>query len=340
LKKVLAFIFLLIAVAAAGLAGAYHYVKRELFTPREFKAEFEVKRGESLKDITERLASQGLIEHPELLYYWGRYKKVNIKSGCYSFSGKVSPVELLVELQKGSPCLKEFTILPGSTVFDVDKTLFKKGFCKEGEVLELAKDEKFLKEVGVPVLEGFLYPDTYLINRESSCREAVKVAVDRFHNVVGPMLKSYKPPKRVKEALKEVTPLKLITVASIVEKETGVEEERPLVAAVIYNRLIRGMKIQCDPTVIYALKLKGIEKDRLLYKDLKVDSPYNTYLYKGLPPAPICNPSLSSIKAALYPAEVNYLYFVADGKGGHTFSESYNQHLKAVRKFRKWQKGS
>jgi UPF0755 protein len=340
LKKVLGFTFLLLALVAAGLAGAYYYAKKELFTAKEFNAKIEVKRGESLKEITERLSKLGLIEHPELLYYWARYQKIKVKSGCYSFSGRVSPVKVLEELQKGSPCLVEFTIVPGSTIFDVDEVLSAKGFCKKGEVLKLAEDKNFLKEAEVPVLEGFVFPDTYLINRESSCREALKTPVERFHQVVDPLFKNYEPPPKVKKALKEVTSLKIITVASIVEKETSVEKERPLVAAVIYNRLIRGMKVQCDPTVLYALRLKGIEKERLLYKDLKVDSPYNTYLYKGLPPAPICNPSLSSIKAALYPAEVNYLYFVADGKGGHTFSESYNQHLKAVRKFRKWQNGS
>ena len=329
---------LLLVIAAAG--GGFYFVKRELTEKKPVSLHFEIKRGESLKEVIKRLSQKGAVGNPEILYLWGRFEKVKVKSGCYRIEGELSPTEILRELGKGSPCLKEFTILPGSNIFEVDKVLSEKGFCRKGEVLKLAGDKEFLRELKVPSLEGFLYPDTYLVNRESSCRQVIKVAVERFHRVVDPLFKNYNPPPKVKKALKEITPLKIITVASIVEKETAVERERPLIAAVIYNRLIRGMKVQCDPTVIYALRLKGVEKERLLYKDLTVDSPYNTYLYRGLPPAPICNPSLSSIKAALYPAEVNYLYFVANGKGGHSFSESYNQHLKEVRKFRRWQRGS
>ncbi len=332
--------FLILSLFLLVTGGAYLWVKKELFQKRKVSLELEVKRGESLRDVVERLKEKGITGSPLLLYYWGRYEGIRVKRGCYRIKGELAPTQVLRELQKGSPCLKEFTIPPGSNLFTVDKLLREKGFCRKGEVLKLAKDKSFLKELKVPSLEGFLYPETYLVNRESSCKEVIKVAVEGFHRVVDPLLKGYTPPPKVKRALGEVTPIKLITVASIVEKETALKEERPLVAAVIYNRLIRGMKVQCDPTVLYALRLKGISKERLLYKDLKVNSSYNTYLYKGLPPTPICNPSFSSIKAALYPAEVNYLYFVANGKGGHTFSESYNQHLKEVRKYRKWQRGS
>lgn len=333
-------VLLTLSLLLLATVGAYFWVKEELFKKRELSLEFEVKKGESLKEVVERLGREGAVNNPLLLYYWGRYEGIRIKRGCYRLEGELSPAQVLKELQKGSPCLTEFTIVPGSNLFEVERVLVEKGLCKRGELLKLAEDEEFLKKLKVPSLEGFLYPDTYLVNRESSCREAVEVAVRRFHRVVDPLFKNYTPPPKVKRALKEITPLKVITVASIVEKETSLKSERPLVAAVIYNRLIRGMKVQCDPTVLYALRLKGIKKERLLYKDLKVNSPYNTYLFKGLPPTPICNPSLSSIEAALHPAEVNYLYFVANGKGGHNFSESYNQHLKEVRKYRKWQRGS
>ncbi len=337
MKKVMFLISFLVAFCLFG----YFYCKRELFSKRSVNAELEVKRGESLKEILSRLEEKEVINSPFLLYYFARYKGVSVKSGCYSFSGKLSPVEVLRELEKGSPCLKEFTVLPGSTVFDLDELLAEKGFCKRGELLLLSKDKEFLKELKVPSLEGFIYPDTYKVNRSATCREVVSVAVGRFHRVVGELLKDYNPPEKVKLALGDnPSLLKIITVASIVEKETSLKREKPLVSAVIYNRLIKGMKVECDPTVIYALRLEGKEKERLLYSDLKVDSPYNTYLYKGLPPSPICNPSLSSIKAALYPADVDYLYFVANGKGGHYFAETYSQHLKNVRKYRKWQRGS
>ncbi|RKQ60601.1 UPF0755 protein [Thermovibrio guaymasensis] len=334
MKKFIVFLLLI------GVALSFLYVRQELFKERYVSLHFEVKRGETLKEVVDRLSKEGVTDEPTLLYYFGRYKGIEVKSGCYDIKGKLSPVEVLKELTEGRPCLKSFTIVPGSNIFEVDKLLSQKGFCKEGEVLKLSKDKSFLKGLKVPSLEGFIYPDTYFVNRESSCREVLKVAVSRFHSVVDPLFKNYTPPDRVKKALKDVDLIKIVTVASIVEKETSLKEERPLIAAVIYNRLKRGMKVQCDPTVIYALKLKGVEKERLLYKDLTVNSPYNTYLYSGLPPGPICNPSLSSIEAALYPADVNYLYFVANGRGGHTFSRSYNQHLKEVRKYRKWLNGS
>ncbi|WP_457680654.1 endolytic transglycosylase MltG [Thermovibrio sp.] len=327
-------------ITISSLTGGYLFFKRELFFKKEVNLKLEVKRGERIREVLNRLKEEGVIDYPQVAYYYWKFKKLRLRAGCYEFKGELSVSEVLKELQKGSPCLKSFTIIPGETIFDVDRELSREGFCKEGEVLKLSKDESFLKELKIPTLEGFLYPDTYLVNRKASCREVIKVAVKRFHEVFDPIYRSYKPPNLVKEALKNPTPLKLITVASIVEKETALRKERPLVAAVIYNRLIKGMKVQCDPTVIYALRLKGIEREKLTYKDLKVKSPYNTYLVKDLPPTPICQPSLSSIEAALYPAKVKYLYFVANGKGGHTFSKSYNQHLKAVRKYREWQRGS
>jgi UPF0755 protein len=336
LRKLL--LFLIFPILTVAAVGAYCY--KALFSKREVNGQVEVKKGESLRELLRRLAELNLIEEPTLAYYYLRIERIPVKSGCYRFSGELSTVEVLKELSKGKPCLKSFTIVPGSTLLDVDRVLAEKGFCRKGEVLELSRDRALLEELKVPTLEGFLFPDTYLVNKESSCREALKVPVKRFFTELSSVMKDYTPPPKVKKALDKPTLLKVVTVASIVEKETSKEEERPLVAAVIYNRLIKKMKLQCDPTVIYALRLKGVEKERLLFKDLEVDSPYNTYRYKGLPPSPICNPSLSSIRAALYPAQVNYLYFVANGKGGHTFSESYNQHLKEVRKFRKWQRGS
>ncbi len=339
MRKFIAFFFLL-AFLVFPLLG-YFYFKGELFSKKRINAKFEVRKGESLKEVLSRLKEEGVIDNPFLVYYFARYKGISVKRGCYSFNGRLSPVEVLRELEKGSPCLKEFTVLPGSTIFDLDELFAKKGFCEKGELLSLSKDRKFLKELRVPSLEGFIYPDTYKVNKSATCKEVVEVAVNRFHRVVGELLKNYTPPEKVKLALRgKPSLLSLITVASIVEKETALEKERPLVSAVIYNRLIKGMKVECDPTVIYAFRLRGEKKKRLLYSDLKINSPYNTYLYSGLPPSPICNPSLSSIKAALYPAEVDYLYFVANGRGGHYFAETYSQHLKNVRKYRKWQRGS
>ncbi len=338
MRKLSPLIISLLLALLLGVLGIFFILKKDLTEKKEINLKLRVERGVSLKHIVEELCSRGVVDHPEVLYYWARYKNVEPRAGCYRIEGRFSAVEVLKELEKGTPCLKEFTVPPGSDLFLLDRLFSEKGICKKGELLSLAKSKNFLRKLSIPVLSGFLYPDTYYINEDSGCREAVKVAVRRFKDVVYPLYRIYNPPEKVKEALGNPTLLQIVTVASIVEKETSVPEEKPLIAAVIYNRLARGMKLQCDPTVIYALKLKGIETRKLTYRDLSVPSPFNTYMVKGLPPEPICNPSLSSIEAAFYPADVDYLYFVANGRGRHVFSRSYNQHVKNVEKLRIWQR--
>ena len=338
MRGFLLFLVTLILALMLGIFGFFLLLKKEVLEKKEVSLTLKVKEGTSLKELIEELHSKGIVEHPQLIYYWARYETFEPKAGCYSIKGKLSLNEIFKEFEKGSPCLKKFTVPPGSDLFVLDKLFTKEGICEKGELLSLSKDKRFLKELGVPSLNGFLFPDTYYINEKDNCRKAVEVAVKRFKEVVEPIFRNYTPPRKVRDALGKPNLLQIITIASIVEKETSIPSERPLIAAVIYNRLKRGMELQCDPTVIYALKLKGKDVKRLTYRDLKVPSPYNTYYVKGLPPYPICNPSLSSIRAALYPADVNYLYFVATGRGGHVFSKSYNQHLKNVEKFRKWQR--
>lgn len=338
MRGLLLFIVTLLLALILGVLGIFILTKREIYEKREVNFSLRVKEGTSLKELVEELHSRGLVNYPNLVYYWARLEKVEPKAGCYTVKGEVSLEVLLKTFEKGSPCLKKFTVPPGSDLIILDKLLTKEKICKKGEILKLSKDKELLSELQIPSLNGFLFPDTYYINEKNRCRKAVEVAVKRFKEVVYPLYKNYEPQEKVRKALKNPTLLQIVTVASIVEKETSVPKERPLIAAVIYNRLIRGMKLQCDPTVIYALKLEGKEVEKLTYKDLKVPSPYNTYYTKGLPPAPICNPSLESVKAALYPADVDYLYFVATGKGSHVFAKSYNQHLKNVRKLRKWQR--
>jgi len=338
LRGFLLFLITLLLALMLAVLGVFFITKKEIYEKRQVKLSLKVKEGTSLKGLIEELHSKGLVNYPQLVYYWARFEKVEPKAGCYTVKGEKSVGELLKIFEKGSPCLKKFTVPPGSDLFTLDRLFTGEGICKKGEILKLSKDKDFLSELQIPSLNGFLFPDTYYINEKDGCRKAVEVAVERFKQVVYPLYRNYSPPEKVRKALKKPTLLQIITVASIVEKETSIPKERPLIAAVIYNRLIRGMELQCDPTVIYALKLKGKEVERLTYKDLKVPSPYNTYYTKGLPPAPICNPSLESIKAALYPADVDYLYFVATGKGGHVFARSYNQHLKNVRKLREWQR--
>ncbi|RUM87517.1 MAG: endolytic transglycosylase MltG, partial [Thermodesulfatator sp.] len=174
-----------------------------------------------------------------------------------------------------------------------------------------------------PSVEGFLFPDTYYLVKGLAPGEIIRIMVRRFWEV----WRKYEA--RAREL--GVSVYEVVTLASIVEKEAVLSREKPLIAAVYWNRLRRGMPLQADPTVRYALKrFRG----RLYYKHLRVDSPYNTYRYPGLPPTPIANPGEESLRAVLYPARVPYLYFVSRGDGSHKFSTTYREHLRAVRKLR------
>ncbi|TCK04653.1 endolytic transglycosylase MltG [Phorcysia thermohydrogeniphila] len=310
---------------------AISYVDRALFSKKPVSLSLRVERGTSVKALLKELKERNVVDNPLLAYIYLRLKELKIKEGCYDLRGNLSTVEVLKELSKGRPCLKKVTIPEGSDIFDLDRILSKEGFCKSGEVLSLSEDKGFLSELQIPHLEGYVYPDTYFVNEKASCKDVIRTAVSHFKRVTGKLFSEYTPPRLVKKALGEVTEEKLLVVASIVERETNVKEEKPIIAGVIYNRLIRGMKLQCDPTVYYAYKKAGIKKKKLHRGDTSFPSPYNTYYVKGLPPTPICNPGIDSIKAAMYPEETRYLYFVAAEKG-HIFSTSYNQHLKNIRK--------
>jgi UPF0755 protein len=177
-------------------------------------------------------------------------------------------------------------------------------------------------------LEGYLFPDTYRVTRGIQAEEFVAMMTSRFRVVYKEILQSQL--QQSDYSLNEI-----MTMASLIEKETAVDEERPLVAAVFYNRLKRRMPLQCDPTVIYAMKLNDGYKGKIYQTDLEIDSPYNTYRKLGLPPTPIANPGVQSIEAALRPANADYLYFVSNNNGGHIFSKSLQEHQKAVSAYRK-----
>jgi UPF0755 protein len=310
------------------------YVYRSLNEKRKINVNIRIERNQSTREVLERLKELNAIENERILYFWIRYKHIPIKAGCYRLKGTYSPVEIVRELMKGSPCLTKITIPEGTDIFDVDKILSEKGFCRKGEVLKLSKDKEFLNFLRLKFLEGYIFPDTYYVRENASCKEIVEETVKNFDRKTKSFFKDYDPPEIVKRGLKEVTRDKILIVASIVEKETSLLEEKPIIAGIIYNRLIKGMKLQCDPTVFYAYKVAGIEKEKLHRGDTLFPSPYNTYYIKGLPPTPICNPGLDSIRAAIYPEKTQYLYFVAK-KRGHIFSKSYNQHLKLIGKILK-----
>ena len=244
-----------------------------------------------------------------------------IKAGEYEIDPKDPPAKIIKLLVEGRVITYFITIPEGYNIYEIARLFEKAGLCRKEEFLSLVKDQRFLSEFGLPgpTAEGFLFPDTYAFYRGLSCRAMITKMIKRFWEV----WKDFEP--RAEElglSVKEV-----ITLASIVEKEAVLPKERPLIAGVFWNRLKRGMPLQADPTVRYAT---GKFYRRLRKRDLRVRHPYNTYIYSGLPPGPICNPGKDSIRAVLYPAQTDFLYFVAKGDGSHHFSRTLKEHQRAV----------
>ncbi len=288
----------------------------------------DIKKGDGVWTIANKLKKKGIIKSRWVFILealrTGLYNK--IKPGEYAFYTYQNLDTILKILVKGRLLSHKITIPEGLTLWEIADILDKNGICKKEEFLKLAKDPEIAKQFGLPgpTLEGYLYPDTYYFHKYTNPVLVMKKMVDNFW-------KHWKKYEKIAEkkgmSLKEV-----ITLASIVEKEAIYSREKPIIAAVYLNRLKRGMPLQADPTINYALK----DFRRLYYKDYySVKSPYNTYLNHGLPPTPICSPGEKSIRAVLFPAKVPYLYFVAKGDGTHYFSRTYREHLRAIRLVRR-----
>ncbi len=277
-----------------------------------------VERGASLTAIAENLQSGGVIDDAFLFRLSARLYRVSrsLKAGEYAFPARVSMGGVIDILVSGETVIRQFTVPEGLTSAEV-MTLIA---GVEGLVGELD---------GVPT-EGSLLPETY----NYAWADARPDIVGRMEKAMADTLAELWPTRA--EGLPIDTPAEAVILASIVEKETGVAEERALVAGVFVNRLKRGMRLQSDPTVVYALTGGTGPLDRALRsRDLRVDNPYNTYGNAGLPPGPIANPGRASLEAVLNPAETDYLYFVADGTGGHAFAKTLAEHNRNVAKWRR-----
>lgn len=273
--------------------------------------------GTGARGTLEMLHEQGALPAPWKIaipvFFSRQYR--NFKAGEYAFAAGMTPEQILSKIARGEVVVHKITIPEGFTSTQVAFALLQ---------------EKLLKG-GLPpsMLEGRLFPNTYHFQREET-REAVVSRMKQAMDETLARLWAARSPD-----LPLATPQEALILASIVEKETSVPEERPLVAAVYLNRLKKGMMLQADPTVVYGIDPSG-ELDRsLTLADLNRDTPYNTYTRTGLPPGPICNPGLAAIEAVLHPAETNVLYFVATGDGGHRFAETHAEHQKNVAAYRK-----
>jgi len=287
----------------------------------------EIFPGSSVSDIARQLFTEDLItsEFAFKISAAARGSTRELKAGEYRLETSMSVLEVLSRLEQGRVMLHEFTIPEGYTLKQMARRLNKLGLVDETEFLDLANDPVFCKELGVERqnLEGFLFPDTYRIAKGLSAETVIHIMVDRFWSIYSDLI-------RQRTAAKKKDLHDIVNIASIIEKEALFDDEEPLVASVIHNRLRHGMPLQCDVTIRYPLDNYGIH---LTYADLRMDSPYNSYLYPGLPPTPICSPGLSALRAALNPAESDYMYFVSMNNGRHKFSSSLSEHNGAVYKY-------
>lgn len=310
----------------------YTVFKKTPCSSRQRTVVLNIKDNMPMDKIAKRLKKKGLISSAFLFKVMTILEgnETKLKSGEYELRRNMSPEEIMNILKSGEEKKYYITFPEGIRLEEIAEKLEKKHLVKKDEFLSLARNRDFIKSLGIDAisLEGYLFPDTYAFTKRSGARYILRTMVRELK-------KRITPDDEAKMKSMGMNLHQILTIASMIEKETYLDEEKPIIAAVFYNRLKKGMLLQCDPTVIYAKKKFN---SRLYRKDLNYDSPYNTYRYSGLPPGPICNPGEKSIRAALNPADVDYLYFVVAGEGRHKFSKTYSEHLNAVNEYKLSQK--
>lgn len=283
----------------------------------------EIKSGETALSIANKLYNKNLIISREAFYLFIKITKSqgSLSYGKYLFKGKLNMVDIIELIKSGKVLLKKITIPEGLTAWKTCKLLSKRGFGKYKVFLALCNDSLFAKKLtgfNIPNLEGFLYPETYLFPDDVTEEFILSHIVKEFFNQTADL--DFKPNEKLDF-------YETIILASIVEREAKIEDEKSTIASVYVNRIKYNYKLQADPTVAYVLELAGKKRETIYYKDLEIDSPYNTYKHLGLPPTPICSPARSSIAAVLDPTDTDYFFFFANGTGRHEFTETYQQHV-------------
>ncbi|MCX5820964.1 MAG: endolytic transglycosylase MltG [Deltaproteobacteria bacterium] len=324
-KKVLLLLLFLFLTGAA----FYRYATTPV-NPLAAVRTVDIPKGAGFLGITEILNNGGLVQNRPFFWALALVKKANrhIRAGEYELAGAMSPTEILDKLVRGQ--IKDYPVtLPEDiTVSDVAKRLSAFKLINEKEFATLATDRSFLASLDIEAdsIEGYLYPNTYRFDRTMTTREIIRILVGQFWKEITPEMR-----KRAEEI--GLTLPQWVTLASIIGKESGNNAEKPLISAVFHNRLEMGMKLQSDPTAIYHLEQIGNPIKTVRKEHLQADTPHNTYKIKGLPPGPIANPGIDSLRAALYPVNADYLYFVAKNDGTHHFSTNLAAHNQAVLKY-------
>ena len=330
MKKLFALLLLVTLAAGAAVAIQYHRVWQPYRGFEGVEQFVDIPQGAGSRAIGERLIEAGVIRD-HITYraaLWLRGDGRHLKAGEYRFDRPMTPMEVIDKIARGDVYVIHITFPEGLTMFDMAKLFESHGLGKAKAFLDVARDPAPIRELDpdARTLEGYLYPETYALSRHADARLLVKQMVAQFQHALTPEL-------RHATAARGLTLHEMVTLASIVEKETGRADERPIVAAVYTNRLRIGMALQCDPTVIYALELAGRYNGNLHKDDLAMDSPYNTYRFPGLPPGPIASPGRASLEAAVHPADADFLYFVSRNDGSHVFARTLDEHNRNVQKF-------
>lgn len=307
------------------------YSGAELIIPLPFgntSMEFEIKKGATFKQVVEALAREKMVRDKWVFLFIGRMTGIDrrIKAGYYPLWGSMSPLQIFNAIRQGKIIEYEITVVPGDSLREVGAKFSAVGMTTVPEFENLTADKEFLDDLDVdaPSLEGYLFPDTYRFPKGLDIREVLTMMVDRLRD-------KYDEEMTAETLEKDLSENEVLTIASIVEKEAISDEERPVIAAVYYNRLKKNMPLQADPTAIYGVKSS---KERITKDDLARKTRYNTYVIRGLPPGPIAMAGLKSIQAALNPADAPYLYFVSNNDGTHNFSVTLSGHEEAVRAYR------
>ena len=328
-SKIIAIAITALTLISIVIFAVFYFIYACLPVSSEYKTTIvEIRPGMNLKQVTQELARKNLLNSPPAfrLLTWLEGKENQIQVGEFELSPSLASGEILKIITSGKTHLHPVTIPEGYRITEIADVIAQKGLTTKEEFLQETEKKELLADLDIPIenLEGYLFPDTYHFGKFLGTKKIVKTMLDTFKQRV----LTDEILNRAKEM--DMTIHETITLASLIEKETGMESERSLISSVFHNRLKKNILLQTDPTVIYAISnFDG----NIRKKDLSIDSPYNTYKYPGLPPGPIASPGLESILAALNPVESKYLYFVSRQDGSHQFSKSLIEHNRAVHRF-------
>jgi len=322
-----AILLILILAAAVWQFSEFKKYSTRPIRPGGGETTVVIPTGQGFSATLKTLQDAGLVDDPFRFKLAARMQEADtrIKAGEYALSFELSPIQLLDILVRGKVRLHRLTIPEGYNLTQIAHEVEVAGFGAGENFMEAATDVRLVESMGIQAktFEGYLFPDTYLFPRAASPIEIIQTMVDKFHSVFTTAWKE--------QATKlDMTVHETVTLASIIEKETGAAPERPLISSVFHNRLSRGMRLESDPTVIYGI---ADFDGNLTRKHLNTITPYNTYRIQGLPPGPIASPGREALEAALFPAETKYLFFVSKRDSTHQFSTNYRDHNRAVRKY-------